>query len=227
MKNKFLMLMIVGLIFPLGGFGMSGISNIYAIDKNTEIEGDFSLISESNGLENGFNFFIYFDALPKDLAIEYNREYRFQLINAKLTYGELSSIAAEMSSYRTSDYLTLKKEVFGLSIPFLAKAALHLGGGVNQHNSVVPSITLLKDILDEENLSDLYTDFNPDDIDTGDFMKALVNHSNDATGLHIQAGVQGKLLILNAFINARYTFIMDSDEMKNFPGLTVGFAYGI
>ena len=226
MTNKFLMLMIVGFIFPLGGFGMSGISNIYTIAENTEIEGDFSLMSESNGLENGFNFFIYFDALPKDLAIEYNREYRFQLINAKLTYGELSSIAAEMSSYRTSDYLTLQKEVFGLSIPFLAKAALHLGGGVNQHNSVIPSIALLKDILDENNLSDLYDDFNPDNIDTGDFMKALEDHSINATGLHIQAGVQGKLLMLNAFVNARYTFI-NGDEMESFPGLTIGFAYGI
>jgi len=226
MKNKFLMLIIVGLIFPLGGFGISGISNIYAIDKNTEIEGSFTLISESNGLENGFNFFIYFDALPKDLAIEYNREYRFQLINANLTYDDSPPIAAEMSSYRTSDYLTLKKEVFGLSIPFLAKAALHLGGGVNQHNSVVPSITLLKDILDEDNLSNLYDDFNPDDIDTGDFMKALEDHLINATGLHIQAGVQGKLLMLNAFVNARYTFI-NGDEMESFPGLTVGFAYGI
>ena len=226
MKNKFLILIIIGLIFPLGGFGISGISNIYAIDKNTEIEGDFNLISESNGLENGFNFFIYFDALPKDLAIEYNREYRFQLINVNLTYGDLPPIAAKMSSYRTSNYLTLKKEIFGLSIPFLAKAALHLGGGVNQHNSVVPSIRLLKDILNENDLSDLYTNFNPDDIDTGDFMSAVEKHSIDATGIHIQAGVQGKLLMLNTFVNVRYTFI-NGDEMESFPGLTVGLAYGI
>ena len=228
MKNKFLMLMIVGLIFPLGGIGVSGISNTYTFNGQPEVESSFTLNSKSDGLENGLSVFIYFDALPKGLAIEYNWEFfKVQSLNTTLDYNGLETKNGEMFSYRRSHYLTVKKEALGLSIPFLAKAALHLGGGVNQHNSVIPSIALLKDILDENDLSDLYEGFNPDDIDTGDFMKALENHSINATGLHIQTGVQGKLLMLNAFINARYTFIIDSDDMESFPGLTIGLAYGI
>ena len=166
MKNKFLMLIIVGLIFPLGGIGFSGIANIYDTGTITERDTDNAIVltSISDGFENGLNFFIYFDALPKGLAIEYNKEMRVQLLNATLNYNDLGAIEGEMGSYRTSDYLTLKKEVLGLSIPFLAKASIYLGAGINQHNSIVPSISLLMDIADAIDFEDLYTGFDFEEI---------------------------------------------------------------
>ena len=229
MKNKFLMLIIVGLIFPLGGIGFSGIANIYDTGTITERDADNAIVltSISDGFENGLNFFIYFDALPKGLAIEYNKEMRVQLLNTILNYNDLGAIEGEMGSYRTSDYLTLKKEVLGLSIPFLAKASIYLGGGINQHNSIVPSISLLMDIADAIDFEDLYTGFDFEEISLMDSMEEIKGYSIETTGLHIQAGLQAKLLMLNTFVSARYTFIMDSDEMESFPGLTIGIAYGI
>ena len=229
MKNKFLMLMIVGLIFPLGGIGVSGISNAYTFNSQPEVEGAFILSSNSDGLEYGANFFIYFDALPKGLAIEYNGEIKAQPIIAKIENNISASQGGKMSSFRVSQYLTLRKKVFGLSIPLLAKASLYLGGGINQHNSVIPSIELMKDIFKDElnnssgGIDELSFDFDSFDID--DVVNGFEDNAVKATGLHIQAGLQGKLLMLNAFINARYTFA--NDEMESFPGLTVGFAYGI
>ncbi len=229
MKNKFLMLIIVGLIFPLGGIGFSGIANIYDTGTITERDADNAIVltSISDGFENGLNFFIYFDALPQGLAIEYNKEMRVQLLNTTLNYNDLGAIEGEMGSYRTSDYLTLKKEVLGLSIPFLAKASIYLGGGINQHNSIVPSISLLMDIADAIDFEDLYTGFDFEEISLMDSMEEIKGYSIETTGLHIQAGLQAKLLMLNTFVSARYTFIMDSDEMESFPGLTIGIAYGI
>ena len=231
MKNKFLILIIVGLIFPLGGIGFSGIANMYntgsVTDTETDADDTIVLTSISDGLENGFNLFIYFDALPKGLAIEYNWEFfKMQSLNTTLNFNNSGAIEGEMASYRTSKYLTLKKEVVGLSIPFLAKASIYLGGGINQHNSTVPSISLLKDITGAFDFEDLYTGFDFEEIDLNKVKEEIDNHSIETKGLHIQAGMQGKLLMLNAFINARYTFI-NGDKMESFPGLTVGFAYGI
>ena len=229
MKNKFLMLMIVALIFPLGGIGFSGISNIYNTDTVTETDAANAIVltSTSDGLENGLNFFIYFDAIPNGWAIEYSRELRVQLINMTLDYMEMGEIKGEMASYRTSDYLTVKKEMLGLSIPFLAKASIYLGGGINQHNSTIPSIDLLTDITGATNFQNLYTGFDFDEIGLGDIMNEIDNYSIKAQGLHIQASLQAKLLMLNTFINAKYTFITEGEEIESFPGLTVGFALGI
>jgi hypothetical protein len=227
MKNKFLMLMVVGLIFPFGGIGFSGISNIYDTGTLTETVDDIVLTSTSDGLESGLNFFIYFDAIPNGWAVEYSRELRVQLINTTLDYMETGEIKGEMASYRTSDYLTAKKEMLGLSIPFLAKASIYLGGGINQHNSTIPSIDLLTDITGAIDFENLYAGFDFETIGLGDIMDKIDKHSTKAQGLHIQASLQAKLLMLNTFINARYTFIMDNDKMESFPGLTIGFAYGI
>ena len=73
-KNKLcILILLTTYILPLGGIGISGIQNSISID-NTESDGDLILDFESNSVESGLNIFIYFDALPKDLAIEYNRE---------------------------------------------------------------------------------------------------------------------------------------------------------
>ena len=238
LKNKLIILISLSFVFPLGGIGISGLSNAHTFNSEPEVEGDFTISSESDGLENGVNFFIYFDALPKGLAIEYNTEIKAQPIIAKIENNYSDSQGGKMSSFRVSQYFTLRKNILGLSIPLLAKASLYLGGGINQHNSVIPSIGLMKDIFKDE-LSDSSNgiddfDFNwiygyDDDASTFDFddvVNGFKDHAVKTTGLHIQAGLQGKLLTLNAFINARYTFI-NSDEMESFPGFTVGLAYGL
>ena len=226
-KNKLcILILLTTYILPLGGIGISGIGNSISTNK-TESDGNFNLGFDSKGLENGLNIFIYFDALPKDLAIEYNREIKLQPLTTMITY-EGNQFQEELSTFRISDYLTIRKEVVGLSIPILAKAALHVGGGLNQHKSVIPSISLLKDIYDVDEIEDLYNAADGN-WDGNAFIEKLESNAIKSIGLHIQAGVQGKLLILNVFANARYTFILNDEQssIKSFPGLTIGVAYGI
>ena len=107
------------------------------------------------------------------------------------------------------------------------KRQVYVGGGLNQHRSVVPSINLLKDIYDVDNVDDLYNaaDQNWD----GDaLIEKLEDNAIKSTGAHIQAGIQGKILIFNLFANAKYTFIIDDEKnsIESFPGLTIGMAYG-
>ena len=224
----FILILLISYILPLGGIGLSGIRNSISIN-NSESEGALDLDFKSNSSsENGVNLFIYFDALPKDLAIEYNREIKLQPLTTTITYDDLGDpIDGELSTFRISDYLTIRKEVVGLSIPILAKAALYVGGGLNQHKSVIPSISLLKDIYDVEVIDELYDEANQN-WDGDAFIEKLEKNALKSNGLHIQAGIQGKILIFNLFANARYTFIINDDgnSIENFPGITVGMAYG-
>ena len=228
-KNKlFVLILLTTYILPLGGIGISGIGNSISTNK-TESDGNFNLGFNSKGLENGLNIFIYFDALPKKLAIEYNREIKWQLGNMSLNQELLEeSIEGEFVTIRKSDYLTVRKELMGFAIPILAKATVYIGGGVNQHETVAPSIDLLKDIYQVDNVDALY-DAAAGNWDASSLFDLLDNNTIKSTGLHLQAGVQGKLLILNVFANARYTFILNDEQssIKSFPGLTIGVAYGI
>ena len=56
------------------------------------------------------------------------------------------------------------------------------------------------------------------------------DYFEDLNGLHIQAGVQVKVLIFNAFINARYTFITKNSsqiERTGFSNILLGLALGL
>jgi len=225
-KNKLYILLLITYAFPLGGIGLSGLNNIIS-NKGSETDDNFNLSYQDNGLEQGFNFFIYFDALPSDLAIEYSKEFKFQELNAIITFNG-SEISNQSYAGRISDYFTVRKDLMDLSIPILAKVALSVGGGFNTHKSIIPSISLLKDIYDTEDLNTLFTSaeqgWNSDDV-----RNALNDNGIDATGLHIQCGVQAKVLMLSAFITAKYTFITkdDNNSIDSFPGFTLGLAYGL
>ncbi|MFL2988473.1 hypothetical protein DBW61_01210 [bacterium] len=233
-KNKLYILLLIAYAFPLGGIGFSLQNNIVAYDFNetsSEAVGDLNLSFQDNGLEQGFNFFIYFDALPLDFAIEYSKELKYQELSTTLTYvNELNTTILTNPSYagRVSDYFTVRKDLMDLSIPILAKVALSVGGGFNTHKSIIPSISLLNDIYDTDNLNDLFSAAEQA-WDSDAVYDALNDNSMDATGLHIQCGVQAKVLMLSAFITAKYTFITKdkNNSIDSFPGFTVGLAYGL
>ena len=226
-KNKLIILILcTTYILPLGGIGISYIQNNLSI-IGSDSEEDLGLNFESNGFEQGLNIFAYFNVLPNDLAIEYNREIKLQPLTSTINLINQTPIEGKLLTFRVSDYLTIRKEIMGVSIPILAKAALHVGGGLNQHRSVVPSINLLKDIYDENNVNDLY-DAADQNWDSDAFIEQLEDNAIKSTGAHIQAGIQGKILIFNLFANAKYTFIIDDakNSIESFPGLTIGMAYG-
>lgn len=226
-KNKiYILLLLITYILPLGGIGVSWLNNMIS-SEGYEQDNNFSLSFEDSTLEQGASFFIYFDALPSDLAIEYSKEIKSQSLSSIIAYNN-EEIQGKLFTVRTSDYLTIRKDIMDLSIPILAKVALSVGGGVNAHKSVIPSIALLKDIYNVEDVSDLYNQASQD-WDEDAIYDKLADHAMESSGLHIQCGVQAKILILNIFANVKYTFILtdDNDSIQSFPGVTIGVAYGL
>ena len=74
---------------------------------------------------------------------------------------------------------------------------------------------------------------NPYEIDFSDEAKKerLIEYIKEnkikTNGVHLQAGLQMKVLVLNLFVNARYTFAKKVIPNKNgFPSIWVGFAFG-
>ena len=231
-KNKLYILLLIAYAFPLGGIGFSLQNNMVAYDVNeTSSQGgvDLNLSFQDNGLEQGFNFFIYFDALPLDFAIEYSKEFKYQELNTTIGWGGESEITNPSYAGRMSDYFTVRKDLMDLSIPILAKVALNIGAGFNTHKYILPSITLLENIYDiNDDFEELYNAAEQD-WDEDDVYDALKENAIDASGIHLQCGIQAKVLMLNAFINAKYTFITkdDNNSIDSFPGFTIGLAYGI
>ena len=233
-KNKLYILLLIAYAFPLGGIGFSGLTNIISYDGNDSDYGDartMNLNYKDNGLEQGFNLFIYFDALPSNLAIEYSKEFKYQELTSTINFNG-SEITNPSYAGRISDYFTVRKDLMDLSIPILAKVALSVGGGFNKHKYIVPSIALLYDMYNIPsgggNLPDLFNAAE-EDWDPNAVYDALADNAMDASGLHIQCGIQAKVLMLNAFITAKYTFITkdDHNSIDSFPGFTIGLAYGI
>ena len=127
-KNKLYILLLITFSFPLGGIGFSYINNMVIYDVNEPStdaeERNFNLFFEDNGLEQGFNFFVYFDALPLGLAIEYSKEFKYQKLLSTVTFNqgsEISILNNPSYSGRESDYFTVKRDLMDLSIPILEK----------------------------------------------------------------------------------------------------------
>ena len=131
---------------------------------------------------------------------------------------------------RVSTYVTLRKEILGLSIPLLAKAQLYGGVGFNKHK-VVPIMTadVIKDALGGNDLEAALKLFEADTEEGAkDLAKSMLDNVEDVPGFHLQAGVRGKLLMFNAFVNARYTIAKDViPDKSGYPSLWVGLAIGI
>ena len=242
-KNKLLILMFVTYVLPLGGIGISAIGNIHTINHpENDIEGRVSLSVKSDNLQYGANWFIYLDIPLSDFSVEYSRESKVQWLSSELNWeeqfgedyteapGGTATISGDIPTNIKSQYFTLRKEIVGLSIPFLAKAALHLGGGYNVHNSLIPNIDILEDLFNVSNPEGVYSELASDwDLGINDLGDIWDQHSKESNGVHIQASIQGSILMLNLFANAKYTFILEDNDSKieSFPGVSIGIAYGI
>ena len=226
-KYSVIYLMLHGSLMAIGGIGVSGYLGPKS-ENQQELSGHLNLNSESNGSNLVGTFFIYLDVLPADLAIEYSREWSVEPIavnlNLDLAGTDLDQTYNEdLFAFRQSNYFTLRKEILGVSIPFLAKAGIHLGGGYNTHSTISPSINLLTQLMNDVEPDELI-----DSID-GEIeynINNIMDYATKADGYHIQAGIQGKLLALNIFINGRYTFV-DLQDLKGFSTLSMGLAFGI
>ena len=222
-------LMISSQLFAIAGFGAYGNYDLLKYPGGNSGNSNTYLNYEGFNNAGGFGLLLYIDVLPiVDLEAD------IELIGNVYKYTAYlnnNSIASEEIPWgRTSTYLTVRKEILGLSIPFLAKAQLYGGIGFNTHAVVpVPTADLIKRAFNEDDIELAMVAFSND---TNSGIKKLKDYLLDnldkSSGFHIQAGLRGKLFMLNAFVNARYTIAKDViPDKSGYPSLWVGLAFGI
>ncbi|MBT3839298.1 MAG: hypothetical protein HOK94_08830 [Candidatus Marinimicrobia bacterium] len=194
----------------IGGFGIQGTYNMFSVGdtssammvenpltNNMEQVGEFSIDGFNNG--GGFGGYAYFDAIPFGLALEAEgyvsvSPYTFSFKNALMNLD--SANAALVSG---AYFVTIRKELFKLKIPFLAKAKLLAGVGINKH--------VRTPLVSQEMFEAVVSG---GDLENGEFeTKALIDYLDEnrikSEGYHAQAGIQFKVLMLDSFLFARYT----------------------
>ena len=196
-------------IFAIAGFGAYGNFDLLKYPSGTS--GDINTSGvEYKGFDNakGFGFLFYIDAIPV-VDLEADIEFVGNLYEYTPYLLGTAQTSQELPWGRVSTYLTVRKEIFGFSIPLLAKAQLYGGLGFNKHK-VIPIMTeeVIKEAFDADDLAAALNSFGEDadpDQAATDLAKSMLDNVEDVSGFHLQAGVRGKLLMFNAFVNARYT----------------------
>ena len=217
-------------VFAIAGFGAYGDFDLLKYPAGTS--GDLTTSGvEYKGFDNakGFGLMFYIDALPI-VDLEADIEFVGNLYEYTPYLAGQPLETQELPWGRISTYFTIRKEIFGLSIPLLAKAQLYGGVGFNKHK-VVPIMTadVIKNAFDTDDLESAINSFNADaEAGADDLAKSMLENVDDISGFHLQAGVRGKLLIFNVFANARYTIAKDViPDKSGYSSLWVGLALGI
>ena len=216
-------------VFAIAGFGAYGDFDLLKYPDGSS--GDISTYGvEYKGFDNakGFGFLFYIDAIPV-VDLEADIEFVGNLYEYTPYLAGIPLASEDLPWGRVSTYVTIRKEILGLSIPLLAKAQLYGGVGFNKHK-VVPIMTadVIKDALGGDDLEAALKLFEADTEEGAkDLAKSMLDNVEDVSGFHLQAGVRGKLLMFNAFVNARYTIADVIPDKSGYPSLWVGLAIGI
>ena len=217
-------------VFAIAGFGAYGDFDLLKYPAGSSGDPETYGV-KYNGFDNakGFGFLFYIDAIPV-VDLEVDIEFVGNLYEYT-PYLDGDPLASEDLPWgRISTYVTIRKEILGLSIPLLAKAQLYGGIGFNKHK-VVPIMTadVIKDALGGDDLEAALILFQTNTEEGAkDLAKSMLDNVEDVSGFHLQAGVRGKLLMFNAFVNARYTIAKDViPDKSGYPSLWVGLAIGI
>ena len=189
-------------IFAIGGFGLSVNSSTFSVDAGSSdlmVEGikvgSFSYDSFENG--GGIGGYLYLDIIPVvDLDIEYNftgQVYNFTFENAVTTAEpqEFAFLAGSM-------FITIQKPVFDLGIPFLAKAKLYGGLGMNTNVSTP--------MVNQEMLESVFggaSNLESGEYDYNAVATYLTDNAVKTSGFHIDAGIFFKVLTFSGSVYYR------------------------
>ncbi len=214
MKSKILTLILIGLLavpmsssFGFIGFGLQGLSEMGSADAGSYTQG--SGLTEVTMTRDGFDGviggggYLYLDFIPLiDLDFDFQvaaAEYDFRFANAMGVMDD-----TPFGWARVSGYLTARKNLLKFGVPILGGIKLQAGGGLNFHASTpLASIDMIEELLGGDLING-----STDDLEANlkDYLK---ENKIDASGLHFQAGVQIKLLVLDTFVFYRYTMAKD------------------
>ena len=188
--------------FALIGFGIQGGQDMTKLGAYSHTDGIVSVNSfemESNPINFGgyalvdlFGFTLEGEV---DLGVGL---YKFEFANPIIPNPD----PIEFGWARASYSVTMKKNLMDISIPFLAEAALNAGAGFGSHVSTPrANVGMVKNLLGDD-----LSNVNADDVDLeGKLIDYFKDNMNEAGGLHLQAGLRFKLLMLDTHLNLRYT----------------------
>ena len=227
MKRVFipiLPIIITSQLFAIVGFGLQLGESIFSVEENSPINSEF--VQLTNGAFNDadtYGGYIYLDMLPVvDLEVDFSGQAKTYEIQFTNNAGTMDPLDFGWAS--TNLYITVRKKIFGLNIPFLAKAKLFAGGGYNMHATTpLASEEMITDLLG----GDIITG---DVSDLGDKLKEYLSEEDNyitSSGFHLQGGLQFKLLIVDSFIFYRHVFVEDViPDTKSFGGLNIRLGIG-
>ena len=214
-------------VFAIAGFGLNLNKSMYSVAESTsslKFENIEVATITQHEFENGVGIggYLYIDAIPMvDLDIEGSliiSPYKFSFNNDALT----SIDKQQFGWVDASGYITLQKKLLKLSIPFLAKAKLTAGAGVNSHSS-----TPMVDQKMMETVMGGAGNLESGTLDTDELIKYLKDNKVSSTGFHIQAGLQFKLLMLDSFLFYRQVIADDViPGAKGFGSLNLRLGMG-
>ena len=214
-------------VFAIAGFGLNLNKSMYSVAESTSlltVENVEVATITQHEFENGVGIggYLYIDAIPMvDLDIEGSliiSPYKFSFNNDALT----SIDKQQFGWVDASGYITLQKKLLKLSIPFLAKAKLTAGAGVNSHSS-----TPMVDQKMMETVMGGAGNLESGTLDTDELIKYLKDNKVSSTGFHIQAGLQFKLLMLDSFLFYRQVIADDViPGAKGFGSLNLRLGMG-
>jgi len=219
MISLFMFALVPSFAFALAGFGIQVGSDLSKLGSYSYSEGsgDTEVTINTYEMESNpgsFGGYAFVDLFGFALEAEgelAGGKYEFDFTNKiLLENSEMEPIRQIPFVWGRGSYsFTLKKNIMDISIPFLAKAAINAGGGFGSHAATKRvNVDMVRSILDEENLSNV--NLGQDEIESllEDF---LTNKENwqETSGLHLQAGLRFKVLVLDTHINARYNLAKD------------------
>ena len=206
--KKFLVVLTLAMLpssaFAIIGFGIQAGQDMAKLDALSHTEGEGLTAVTVNSFEmeaNPVNFGGYAFVDLFGFALEAEGDiaagaYQFEFENVLSTLGPV-----DFGWARVSYAVTMKKNIMDLSIPFLAKTALNAGAGFGGHVSTPrASVDMVKELLGDDLTNvDALNEGLEDKL--GDY---LVDNMIEASGLHVQAGLRFKVLVLDTQLNLRY-----------------------
>ena len=217
--KKMLSVLIIAMLpsyaFALIGFGLQFGSDLSKLGPQSYTEGSGDLAFNVNSYEmksnpvggGGYAFVDLFGfALEGEFDVAFG-EYEFDFGNQYMDFDPIPFGWA-----RASYAATLKKNIMDLSIPFLAKAAVNVGGGFGGHVSTPrANVEMVRELFGDDLIN---LNVNSEDLEDN-LVTYLKDNAIEASGLHLQAGLRFKVLVLDTHLNARYNLAKNVYDGKN------------
>ena len=205
----------------IGGIGLQLGQGAFTVASSQDTNSFATLSTGEFSNPISFGGFLYLD-LFSDFSLEAElqltaSEYEFEFTNALGTAGPYKGYWGGASTY-----FTVRKEIFGLGIPFLGGGNLFVGGGYNMHTfAPLADLSLVESLM-----GDLTDDPSFSEDELVDFIK---ENKIDKTGFHVQAGFQFKLLMIDTFVYYRHSFGEFEDIIgeESFGSLNLRLGLGI